>query len=243
MVTMGGADRGRGVWLRWVAANAVAECVGLGASALVAVLVLTRDDPSAAAVVGGAVAVVATGAVEGAAVGWAQWRVLRRPLPSIPARAWIVATVLGALVAWTLGMLPTTLLDLGSMDAAAGETVEPATWVQLVLAAGMGLVLGPVLAVFQWWVLRRHLAGAGWWVPANALAWAVGMPLVFLVAGGAPEGVAPAGIAALVLVTLLLTGAVVGAVHGTLLVRLLRGGGDAGGPVSRDVDREASVAR
>jgi hypothetical protein len=215
-------DRRRGVWWRWVVANAVAECLGLGLSTGVAVLVLTRDEPSAAAVVAGAVAVVASGAVEGLAVGWAQWRVLRRPLPAVPARAWIVATMLGALVAWTLGMLPTTLLDLGAMGGTAGEATEPPTWLQLVLATGMGLVLGPVLAVFQWRVLRRHLLGAGWWIPANALAWAAGMPLVFLVAGGMPVGVAPVGVVALVAVTLFASGAVVGAVHGTVLLRLLR---------------------
>jgi hypothetical protein len=221
-VTANGADRGRGVWWRWVVANAVGESVGLGASALVAVLVMTREDPSTAAVLVGAVAVVATGAVEGLVVGWAQWRVLRRPLPTVPAGAWIAATVAGALVAWTLGMLPMTFLDLGSMGEAAGGTVEPATWLQLVLAAGMGIVLGPVLAIFQWRVLRRHLAGAAWWVPANALAWAAGMPLVFLVAGGVPEGLSTVGVVALVAGTLLATGAVVGAIHGAVLVHLLR---------------------
>jgi hypothetical protein len=46
------------------------------------------------------------------------------------------------------------------------------------LAAAMGLVLGPVLGVPQWWVLRRHVAHAWWWIPANAAAWALGMPVI-----------------------------------------------------------------
>jgi hypothetical protein len=39
------------------------------------------------------------------------------------------------------------------------------------LAAGMGLILGTILGVPQWLALRRHVPKAGWWVPANALAW------------------------------------------------------------------------
>jgi hypothetical protein len=88
------------------------------------------------------------------------------------------------------------------------------------LAAAMGLALGPLLGWAQWLVLRRHVRGAGPWIWANAAAWAVGMPIVFLGAGNAP----PAGLVAVpfVLAVLAAAGAAVGAVHGAVLVRLVR---------------------
>ena len=40
--------------------------------------------------------------------------------------------------------------------------------------------IGPILGTPQMFVLRRYARPAGRWVLANALAWAVGMPVVFL---------------------------------------------------------------
>jgi hypothetical protein len=204
----------RGLWLRWVGANAGAEGIGLGVSALVAVTVLAwRPVPLPVAFV----AVLAAGAFEGLVVGGAQWRVLRRPFPHLGAGAWVGATVAGAVVAWALGMLPSTLMDMDG--AAQGPPISDG--VQYLLAAGMGLALGPVLGIPQWLVLRRHVPRAGWWVPANAVAWAAGMPVIFAVAGGVPAGLPVLALAALVLGTLTLAGAIVGAMHGVVLVRLL----------------------
>lgn len=52
----------------------------------------------------------------------------------------------------------------------------------------LGAVAGPVLALFQWRELRHHLAGAGGWMAANAAAWALAMPLVFLAVDAATVG-------------------------------------------------------
>lgn len=89
------------------------------------------------------------------------------------------------------------------------------------LAAGMGLVLGPLLGVPQWLVLRRHLSRAGWWVPANALAWMLGMVVIFVGTGFIPvQGITlPAALVLLLFVVA--AGAVVGAVHGLVLIWLL----------------------
>jgi hypothetical protein len=47
------------------------------------------------------------------------------------------------------------------------------------------------------------------------------MPIIFLVAGGVSPGLPVAAIAVIVLATLALAGAVVGAVHGAVLVRMV----------------------
>lgn len=200
-------------WLGWVAANATAELVGLGVVALGAAgLAGTRFFAPALIVLGG---------LEGLVVGAAQAQLLRRRWPALRPSRWIRATVLGAVVAWVLGLLPSLLLDEGSAGAA------PPAWLQVVLASGLGLVAGPILAAFQVRELRRHVARAGWWLPANAVAWAAAMPVVFQAAG---SGRRVAGLA-----LLLAAGAIAGAVHGLVLVALLTAG--------RPRPAEATVAR
>ena len=214
----------RGLWLRWVAANAAGEFVGLGLLSLVAILVVSVvvGDPSGLSFdVGFAVLLVALGTLEGAVVGTFQWTVLRRRLPSVASRDWVGATAIGAFVAWALGMAPSTL-QFGGV-APAGMPVDPGGPLLVALAAAMGAVLGLVLAGPQWFVLRRHVNRAWWWFPANAAGWAVGMPVVFLGVGAAAEGGFGLASAAVVLAAVALAGAVVGAVHGLALVRVLRG--------------------
>lgn len=209
-----------GFWLRWVAANAVGELLGLGPAAAVGILlarVLVET--------GGIVAALASlllftllGALEGAIVGLAQRMVLHRRLPGVTRRSWVAATAAGAAAAWFLGMLPATAMSL-LQDAHAGSPEADGAW-GLAMAAGMGLALGMVLATPQWLVLRRFVDRAGWWLPANAVAWAVAMPLVFL-ASGLPlpqDGLVP--LLAAVLAVIAGAGALVGAIHGAVLVRI-----------------------
>jgi hypothetical protein len=70
-------------------------------------------------------------------------------------------------------------------------------------------------------VLRRYAGRAGLWVLANALAWAVGMPVVFLGAGAVPHETSAAVAITIVGLTCLGAGILVGAVHGLFLIRLL----------------------
>jgi hypothetical protein len=105
-------------------------------------------------------------------VGTAQWLVLKGPLPTMRWGMWALATGAGAFLAWTLGMIPSTLLSLGSGGGA--PSAEPAEATVLGLAFLMGLVLGPVLGLAQWLALRRFMRHAALWMPANALAWQSG---------------------------------------------------------------------
>jgi hypothetical protein len=103
-------------------------------------------------------------------------------------------------------------------DAAAQE---PETWVMLLMAAAMGLFLGMVLSLPQWWVLRRAVNRAWIWIPANCAAWALGMPIVFAAVDLAYKTGSVAGAVATMAVALALTGAAVGADHGTALIWLV----------------------
>jgi hypothetical protein len=218
-----GAKNDLGLWLRWVLANSLAETVGLGASFGVgAVLFPYLQAPGvliALATVGAAI--LAGTLIEGTVVGTAQWLVLRRPFPDMKWRAWALATAAGACAAWTLGMLPSTLMGAGSgVEGAA--SAEPEAAMVYGLAALMGLVAGAILGAPQWLVLRHHVRQAALWIPANALAWAPGMVLAFVAAdfifasGFATSAVLRA------IATLAVIGGAVGAIHGAVLLWLLR---------------------
>jgi hypothetical protein len=168
--------------------------------------------------------VLVLGCLEGVFVGSFQWLALRQALPRLRASAWIEATAAGALLAWILGMIPSTFMDMAaSSTASQTPPPEPSAVVQSLLALGLGVVAGPILGGAQWWVLRRHVSRAGWWFLANSLAWALGMPLVFIAVGAAAEsgGLTLRG-ALLGLGMIAAAGAVVGMVHGLVLVRLLK---------------------
>ena len=90
----------------------------------------------------------------------------------------------------------------------------------MLLAAGMGLVLGAILALPQWRVLRRAVPRAGVWLPANAVAWALGMPVIFAAVDRAYAAGSAAGTVGILAAALLLAGTVVGAVHGVALIWL-----------------------
>jgi len=98
--------------------------------------------------------------------------------PAIRRSASWLATLVAALPAYGLGYLPSTMMSMGEQSAGAPVT-EPPQWVVLLLAAGRGAVAGAALSSAQWWVLRESARRAGLWIPANMLAWACGMPVIF----------------------------------------------------------------
>jgi hypothetical protein len=219
------------LWWQWVLANAAGEAVGLGAASLIGVaLAWTVErtlgaDPEQSQRAFAGLAMMAVlvfaGTFEGTVVGVAQALVLRRWLKSLRWKRWVLATAAGALVAWTLGMLPSTLMDL-SAEAAGAPAPEISDAMQYAFAVLLGAAAGPILGFAQWMVLRRHVHKAGWWLAANSAGWALGMPLVFVVAGSAPPEGITVGFALSVVLTIAAVGAVVGAVHGLALVWLLR---------------------
>lgn len=210
-----------GLWVRWVAANALAEIVGLGLSMLFFAFGMPLT--ATLGIVGSVLLVVAGSTlVEGTAVGIMQWLVLRRVFPHIRLFAWWAATTAGALIAWVLGMLPSTLMAVTQVGAETATSPQIDDALIYVLAALMGAVLGAILGGAQWWVLRRHIAHAGWWVPANSLAWMAGMVIIFATMGSIPVDGAWPQIGVIAATGLGLAGAAVGAIHGSALVYLER---------------------
>jgi hypothetical protein len=210
-------------WQRWVVANALGELLGLGTVAAIGFLVFQRAGEPAGIgqALAFAIVFILLGAFEGAVIGLAQRQVLRTLLP--PVRGWVFATVVGAVAAWALGMAPSTIATLAQQSPAAPQ-VEPPLALVLLLAAGLGALAGPLLAAFQWRSLRKVLPRKAWlWLPANAAAWALGMPVIFLGAQSNEITSSAAAIAALTALSILVAGALVGAVHGRVLLALVQG--------------------
>jgi hypothetical protein len=208
------------VWFQWILANAVGETVGLGGTLVIGGLLLLNAQKTIGVVPAAALAVLAGTFVEGTVVGTAQWLVLRRPIKGISWRVWVLATAVGAFVAWTLGMIPSTFMFAGA-DSGGTASTQMSDLMIYALAAVMGFVLGSILGVPQWLVLRRHLPKAGWWVLANALAWMVGMVIVFAGTNFIPPEGFTLNVAFVLLLFLFIAGAAVGAIHGLALVWLL----------------------
>ncbi|WOQ18616.1 hypothetical protein [Raineyella sp. W15-4] len=108
----------------------------------------------------------------GPVLGIAQSAALRRGRVAVSRVGWIVATASGTAVAWMIGMLPSTLADLG----------VPLDWSGPGIAAVIagGLLLLVTIPALQWIVLHGAVERAWRWIPLNMAAWLVGLVFTFL---------------------------------------------------------------
>jgi hypothetical protein len=208
------------LYLRWLAANAFGELFGLGLSLGVLALFIVCLPEGIGWTALAFLLTIASGALEATVVGFAQYWAMHPWFPTLKRRSWWLGTLVGALIAYVLGYLPSTIMSLGEQSGQATPAAEPEQWIVLLLAAGLGLVGGAVLSFAQYLTLRKAARGAGSWIPANMLAWMLSMPLIFW-GIDVVQKVQPLYQTVLILAgVLLLAGAVVGAVHGAFLVRI-----------------------
>jgi hypothetical protein len=155
------ADR-RALLRAWVWSVTVAECLGFAAPALAGAV--SADWPALAA----AALLVPAGAVEGAALGWAQARVLRRVLVPFTAGRFVVATSVAAAFAYVVAMVPVVLGE---------RLLRIPVPLLLLLGALLGALLLTSIGVAQWIVLRASLPRATSWIATTAGAWLLGLLL------------------------------------------------------------------
>lgn len=206
----------------WVLSCGLGEFVGIGLAGIVALcvnsLIGEPDGPLEAWTI--YLAMVAVGAVEGSAIGYFQWRVLRRIFPRLRARSWVSITTAVAILGWSVGMLPSTL-SAGSAPPSAVAS-EPGMAFILLASAGMGAAGGLVFGLAQWLVLRRFASRAALWLPANIVGWALAMMWIFLAATWPDMATPPFLIAVSALAGGMMAGLSIGAVTGIALLRIAR---------------------
>lgn len=109
------------------------------------------------------------GAIGGTAIAIAQWLVLRQRVSQIG--WWILATV----VSWVF---------IGGSGLGALGWIAPRTE-QIGIRAFYGFLDGAMVGAFlglgQWFVLRRYVSKAGWWIVATTVSWAIALPLGWIV--------------------------------------------------------------
>lgn len=208
-----------GIWLRWVIVNGIATAMGLGGAAVV-VMALARNmsvEPGTIGIILMAIGLIAFGTIEGIIAGIMQWQVLRRAIPDLSRGAWMLANALGALMAWTLGVL-----WLGTIGI-QGSPQEPQGFnavIPYLMAASLGIILGATIGLQQRRVLRNCIPRAGLWIISNALAWGAALPLMLGIIQISSDSVMPSAPAILALAGI--TGAVMGSISGLCLLRMLR---------------------
>lgn len=199
------------LWEWWVLATVVGIFMGIAIVAAASVAV------KALGIVNTAALLHIVGALEGAALGLAQWLVLRRYIKRI--YGWIIATAIGAIAAWLIGLKAIVVLILIFLDGGTVRSFSPGL---LPTVFWVGAWVGTLLGLAQWFVIRTHVRQGFLWVLVNALAWGLGLLTVFTGANFVQPGEFTLETVFVGLVAGATTGAVIGATTGIGLVWLLK---------------------
>ena len=132
---------GCGMWLGWLVASGFGMLLGW--------VVGWR----ASFMVPGGISTLVLGLMVGLILGFMQWLVLRGYLKR--PGWWIIASALGWAAGFSIGAAITQWLGLND----------------IFFGAVVGFVTGTFLGILQWFVLRREVLSAGWWVLATIFAW------------------------------------------------------------------------
>ncbi|WP_181364994.1 hypothetical protein [Arthrobacter sp. HMWF013] len=148
---------------RWFVSVTLAEAAGFAIPAIIGGTLSLLAAPAGVVYP----AMVLAGACEGFLLGFGQSVGFGAAVPRAP---WMLATAAGAALAWSIGMLPSTL---GGIDFSSTGVI--------VLAAVLGCALLLSIPTLQWLVLRRLVPHrrTAFWIPVNAGAWAAGLLWTF----------------------------------------------------------------
>lgn len=194
----------RGEWTR---AFVVGELIGFVPPAVTGATLAALDAPDPVLVAG----LVLAGLLEGAVIGIAGARVLRRHAPDVSRAGWVRATMLAAGLAWLAGM--------GGGSLMGAEVLPPALAAAMLVPVWLGALTS--MGYLQWRVLRRTVPDSARWVPVTTGAWLIGVMIPVVALSSVPDGW-PAPVHVVVAVAAAVAmGLTVGALTGRTLERLL----------------------
>ena len=103
--------------------------------------------------------------ISGVAVAAFQWAVLYKRIPN--AWRWVIVSSLG----WIIGYVLFVIFFSSNLDFLLGP------------------VTGGAVGIAQWFLLRKEVDWAGWWIILSILAWTTGLTLVpgLLSSGALPD--------------------------------------------------------
>ncbi|MBI3133735.1 MAG: hypothetical protein HYZ14_03580 [Bacteroidetes bacterium] len=174
----------RHLFIHWILNCALGELIGIGAAGAIAVgtTVLMGEPESLSEKFVVLFLMMLAGALEGTVLGYFQWRILVRKFHSLPKKTFMAWTISVAVSGWFLGMLPSLFFIPENAQAAEAPVPEIHPLLFIALSMGMGLILGALFGLFQFFALRKYATPANRWILANALGWALGMCCIFIFA-------------------------------------------------------------
>lgn len=113
---------------------------------------------------------VIDGVIGGVVIGLAQGLILQQRLAIAP--QWILASV----ASW--GLIAAS--SFGAIGWVAPETLLPQ--LRLIFGVMQGAVVGTLLGVGQWFILKQQVKGS-WWILASAVSWAIALGVGWTVGG------------------------------------------------------------
>ena len=150
---------------RWVGWTVAGEAAGFTVAAIAGAVAATQDLPS----VSEFAVLVGAGSIEGALLGAGQAIAMTRlQLPPRILRRWPVVTSVAAALAWSIGLLPSSIPDV--------PWSSPITWL-IAVVLGSALLLS--IPTAQYLLLRGAIHTAGRWIWVNVLAWSLGIMWTF----------------------------------------------------------------
>jgi hypothetical protein len=152
---------------RWIAVNATAYVVIVVGGVALEQLAsgTTKDLADDHRVLAVLVIALLGGGFQGLVQGRWQWRILRRRVPALPRRLWVIATLVPALIVWLLSIAP------GAVDTLAMGGDSLSAFKNGFMQA---LVLGPLIGLSQMTALRDVTTRWRWWFAANITTWLFG---------------------------------------------------------------------
>ncbi len=199
------------LWEAWILATVAGGLIGIG---IVALAIAFADNLGT---VSSTTLLHIVGGLEGIVLGFTQWLVLRRYVKNIG--GWVVATAIGAIVAWLIGLKVIVLLILIFNNQDITQTT-PFSLLTAIFC--LGVWVGTILGFCQWFVLRIHMQRGLLWVLSNGLAWGLGLLIASIGATLTKPGEFTTQTALIGVTTGATAGAMVGAITGIALVWLLK---------------------
>lgn len=153
-------------WMRWNAWVAILTAVSFGPVSMFALISVLDNLGPVVQFFGFAL----FGLAQGALIGFGQAIAMRNTDVSVPVKAWVLASMLGAGALWVLGQIPGYFVDIdyGNIFVSVGTI-----FVAIILLAFFGLV--------QWRILKHRVQRAWRWIIITVYSWLAG--LFFFVLG------------------------------------------------------------
>jgi len=204
----------RNLWLYWIIATAIGEFIGFAIPSVVGPVADMMTGRFFGAFADRAmIGIMAmAGMGEGAVLGYAQWLVLRDYIKGLAREEWILVTAVAAAAAWLLGMLPGMIGN--------SVRIDPALMMVALFFLAVAILFS--IGFAQWIVLSRYIRRAEWWIPANGLAWLLGVSVPFICLNLVPNGAPPYAWALTGIASGIMMGLVVGTVTGGALVWIVQ---------------------